>query len=162
MTATPMRPPQLVAMTPAHIEQLMEFEREMFGADAWTPESYQAELDDTELRHYLVALAPDGALLGWAGTMLMYETAQLLTIGVVPAAQRQGVARALLHALLEHARDRGATECILEVREDNVAARAFYAGEGFTRLRVRRGYYDNGRTNALELRLDLLRKRAAR
>jgi ribosomal-protein-alanine N-acetyltransferase len=142
-------------MTEAHIELVMEFEHEMFGVDSWTPDSYRAELDDTDLRAYLVALSPDAALLGWAGIMVIADTAQLLTIGVVPHAQRQGIARQLLYALLATARERGATECILEVREDNGPARAFYDGEGFTRLRLRRGYYDNGRSNAIEMILDL-------
>jgi ribosomal-protein-alanine N-acetyltransferase len=147
----------MTPMTEAHIDLVMEYEHEMFGPDSWTDDSYRDELNDTELRQYLVVLDDDGSLLGWGGTLLVAGTAQLLTIGVVPHAQRTGIATKLLHELLAAARVRGAEECILEVREDNHAARAFYDREGFTRLRVRRGYYDNGRSNAIEMRLDLRR-----
>ena len=108
-----------------------------------------------ELRSYLASESDDGALLGWGGVMVVGPSAEILTIGVVPHARRQGLATDLLHALLEVARQRGARECFLEVREDNDAARAFYSREGFERLRVRRGYYANGRVHGIEMRLDL-------
>jgi ribosomal-protein-alanine N-acetyltransferase len=43
----------------------------------------------------------------------------------------------------------------LEVRVDNKAAKALYEGFGFTPLRIRRGYYDGGRVDAVEMRLPL-------
>lgn len=145
----------IVAMNGTHIDALMPYEHEMFGNDAWTADSYRFEISDTELRHYLAAESDSGTLLGWAGVLVVGDSAEILTIGVVPAAQRQGIATQLLHALLAEARTRGARECFLEVREDNQPARAFYDREGFARTRVRRGYYDNGRTNAVEMRADL-------
>ena len=99
--------------------------------------------------------APDPAapeLVGWAGLMVIRETAQILTIGVVPTAQRQGIGQVVLDALLDEARRRRAVEVILEVRVDNGAARRLYERNRFTPLRVRRGYYDLGRVDALELR----------
>jgi ribosomal-protein-alanine N-acetyltransferase len=44
---------------------------------------------------------------------------------------------------------------LLEVRADNAAAQALYAGAGFERIGVRRGYYRPGGTDALVLRLQL-------
>ena len=35
------------------------------------------------------------------------------------------------------------------------AARAFYDREGFQQLRTRRGYYENGQINGIEMRLAL-------
>jgi ribosomal-protein-alanine N-acetyltransferase len=145
----------IVTMTPAHIDALMPFEHVMFGTDAWPAESYAAELADTDLRHYLAVESEAGELLGWGGVMVIGESAEILTIGVVPTARRHGLATELLHSLLAEARRRGARECFLEVREDNDAARAFYDREGFRRTRLRRGYYDSGRANAVEMYLGL-------
>jgi ribosomal-protein-alanine N-acetyltransferase len=145
----------IVPMATTHLDPLMQHEKEMFGTEAWTRQSYAYELADRELRSYLVSEADDGTLLGWGGVMVVGPTAEILTIGVVPDARRQGLATELLHALLDIARQRGATECFLEVREDNDAARAFYAREGFAPLRVRRGYYANGRVDGVEMRLEL-------
>ena len=150
----------IVTMTPTHLDAVMRYEHEMFGTEAWTRQSYASELDDHELRAYFAIESEAGEgsdtdVLGWGGVMVVGQSAEILTIGVVPQARRQGLATDLLHTLLTEARRRGAVECFLEVREDNDAARAFYAREGFEQLRVRRGYYANGRVHGIEMRLAL-------
>jgi [ribosomal protein S18]-alanine N-acetyltransferase len=62
------------------------------------------------------------------------------TIGVDPAWQRQGVGRALLNTLLAKA-DEARAPVFLEVRTDNVAAIAMYEAHGFSRIGLRRRYY---------------------
>jgi [ribosomal protein S18]-alanine N-acetyltransferase len=139
----------IVPMTAAHIDALMPYERAMFGTEAWTVNGYRNELADTRHRYYLAAEGTDGELLGWAGVRVIEDAAEILTVGVVPSARRHGLAVRLLDALLTEARQRGAAEAFLEVRVDNEAARALYLREGFTELGVRRGYYDNGRVDAV-------------
>jgi ribosomal-protein-alanine N-acetyltransferase len=145
----------IVTMTASHIDALLPYERDMFGTEAWSRQSYAQEIADTSLRHYLAIEDDTDELLGWGGVMVVGQGAELLTIGVVPHARRRGLATDLLRALLAEARSRGAEECFLEVRHDNVAAIAFYERAGFTRLGVRRGYYDRGRVDAISMRLDL-------
>ncbi len=145
----------VVSMTTAHIDALMPYEREMFGTEAWTRSSYRAELADRGRRYYLAAEGPGEALLGWGGVMVVAETAEILTVGVVPAARRAGIAKHLVEALLDEAVRRGATAAFLEVRVDNAAARALYVGAGFTEVGVRRGYYDAGRVDAATMRREL-------
>jgi ribosomal-protein-alanine N-acetyltransferase len=145
----------VVAMTPGHVDALMPYEREMFGTEAWTASSYRNELADTARRHYLAAEGAEGELLGWAGVMVIADSAEILTVGVVPAARRRGIAVRLLDGLLAEARRRGAVEAFLEVRVDNEAARLLYEHEGFTRVGLRRGYYDAGRVDAVVMRREL-------
>jgi ribosomal-protein-alanine N-acetyltransferase len=139
----------LVPMTAAHVELLMPYERTMFGPEAWTEGSYRAELADTGNRYYVAVESEDGALLGWAGVLVAGDAAEILTVGVVPSARRQGLARKMLADLRAEARRRGAIELFLEVRIDNEQARALYLAEGFTEINIRRGYYDNGRIDAV-------------
>jgi [ribosomal protein S18]-alanine N-acetyltransferase len=146
---------RLVPMTVAHVDALMPFERAMFGTESWSRSAYLAELADTRLKHYVAAESEDGALLGWAGVMIVQDAAEILTVGVVPAARRTGLARLMLAELLAAARRRGAVEAFLEVRIDNAAARALYASEGFEQIGVRRGYYDGGRVDAVTMRKEL-------
>jgi ribosomal-protein-alanine N-acetyltransferase len=143
---------QIVAMRPEHIDALMPYERAMFGTEAWTASGYRSELADTRLRHYVAAVGADGELLGWAGVMVVGDTAEILTVGVVPEARRQGIARRLLATLVDTARRRDAVEVLLEVRTDNQAARALYEQDGFVEVGLRRGYYDNGRVDAVVMR----------
>lgn len=144
-------------MTRAHIPLLMPYEDELFGTEAWSPHSYADELSDTRHRFYIAALRGDdpGELVGWAGLMTIGDTAQVLTIGVIPEAQRHGIGQAMLDVLVQEALRRRAGEVILEVRVDNVTARRMYERNRFTQLRTRRGYYDRGRVDAVEMRREL-------
>jgi ribosomal-protein-alanine N-acetyltransferase len=60
----------------------------------------------------------------------------------------------LLGETVRLARADGADRVLLEVREDNVAALAFYAARGFTELARRPRYYRDGAT-AVVLELPL-------
>lgn len=81
----------------------------------------------------------EGEIVGYAVMMLGVDEAELLDIGVASAAQRQGVGRALLHALREHAQ--GKVRMVLEVRTSNVTAREFYQALAWTEIGLRRDYY---------------------
>ena len=142
----------IVAMTRAHIEALMAYEQEMFGTEAWSRSSYRAELADTRNRFYVAAEDAGGALLGWAGVLVIGDTAEIMTVGVVPAARRAGTGRRLLDVLLAEAIRRGAREAFLEVRADNDAARAMYRTAGFDEIGLRRGYYAGGTVDAVTMR----------
>ncbi len=143
---------KLLPMTRAHVDALMPYEKDMFGPEAWSRSAYLAEIADTRHRHYVAAESDDGGLLGWAGIRVIGTEAEVLTVGVVPSARRQGIARLLVADLLDHARSRGAVVVFLEVRVDNLAARALYDSEGFEQIGVRRGYYDGGRVDAVTMR----------
>lgn len=142
-------------MTVEHIDLVLPYEHEMFGPEAWTRGMYRDELLDTKHRWYVIALEEDGKLLGWAGLFSLYETAQILTVGVVPAAQRRGIGTELVRLLETGARHRKTTELLLEVRVDNEPAKALYQREGFVELGRRKGYYDNGRVDAITMRKEL-------
>lgn len=69
------------------------------------------------------------------------DEAELLTIAVDPAAQRQGLGRACLTRFIDACRKAGARRVFLEVAADNHAARALYLSLGFAEDGRRKGYY---------------------
>jgi ribosomal-protein-alanine N-acetyltransferase len=146
---------KLRPMTVADLDVLLPFEDVMFGSEAWSRDAYLEEIADTELRNYLVAESDAGQLLGDGGLLTIGETAQIVTVGVLPHARRQGVGRLLVRALVGEARRREADEVLLEVREDNGAAQKLYESEGFSVIGSRKGYYARGRVDAVVMRLDL-------
>jgi [ribosomal protein S18]-alanine N-acetyltransferase len=148
-------PVDIVPMRREHINELLPYEVDLFGSEAWSRASYLDELADTRYRRYLVAV-DDGRLVGWAGVRVLPPSAEILTVGVVPSARRRGIGTQLLTALTDEARRRGADEVFLEVRVDNEAAQTLYEREGFYRLGVRRGYYEGGRVDAVTMRAALL------
>jgi ribosomal-protein-alanine N-acetyltransferase len=146
---------QLVAMSLAHVDEVMAYEDDLFGAEAWTAEGYRAELRDTRSRHYVAAIDEAGALIGWAGVRVVADEAEVLTVGVIPMARRRGVGLALMADLYADAKRRGAQAIYLEVRVDNDGARKLYERDGFVKVGTRRGYYDGGRVDAVVMRRDL-------
>lgn len=141
------------------IAPVMELEPVLFPAQPWTAEMFWAELAMGADRFYLVAevdaesgvraaASDDGrsaSLVGYAGLSCPAQArgadAEVMTIAVAPAAQREGIGRGLLAALVDEAQQRGAGRLLLEVRADNVAARNLYVATGFEQLGTRAGYY---------------------
>ena len=126
-------------------------EQKLFPVDAWPLELFFDEFAQEETRQYLIGEV-DGQLIGYCGVMVVGETADIQTIGVLPEYEGQGIGTAMLTSMLDEARRRGAVETLLEVREDNPRARRLYERFGFERIHTRRGYYRDG-VNAHVMRL---------
>ncbi|GAB4376540.1 MAG: hypothetical protein Kow00114_40290 [Kiloniellaceae bacterium] len=90
--------------------------------------------------------APAGFLLA----QVLFDEAELLTLGVLPAARRRGHAARLLQAALAEAARRGARRMQLEVAEDNRGAQALYCAAGFAASGRRRNYYRKPDGTALD------------
>lgn len=75
-----------------------------------------------------------------------FESARLYSMVVHPSRRGQGVARALLEAAEEGARERGCIVMRLEVREDNAPAIALYRGAGYESVGRTSDYYEDHST----------------
>ena len=64
--------------------------------------------------------------VGFAITRIILDESELLSIGALPGARRQGVATALLDAALAEVRNAGVKTVHLEVGEDNPGAATLY------------------------------------
>jgi ribosomal-protein-alanine N-acetyltransferase len=93
---------------------------------------------------YVVATNGDD-LTGYAAVSVV-DVAELQRIAVAAPHRRTGVATALLARVEDEARARQVDRLLLEVREDNHGACAFYAARGFTELDRRPRYYADGTT----------------
>jgi ribosomal-protein-alanine N-acetyltransferase len=121
-----------------------ELERALFTADPWTEAGFWSELAGVpDTRYYVVAEA-GGELVGYAGLLTVAGEADVQTVAVQAGRQGTGLGRALVEDLLAEAARRGCTQVMLEVREDNAAARALYGSLGFADVGLRRGYYGPG------------------
>ncbi|MFG1657226.1 ribosomal protein S18-alanine N-acetyltransferase [Micromonospora chersina] len=131
-----------------HVEQVLPLEADLFGAERWSPAMFWNELANGH--HYLVATDDDGAVLGYAGLMVAPpDEAWVQNIAVRRDAQRRGIGRLLLEALLAESARQGVRSTLLEVAADNAPAQRLYAMYGFEPIGVRRGYYQPSNTDAL-------------
>ncbi|MCM0620056.1 GNAT family N-acetyltransferase [Nocardioides bruguierae] len=134
------------AAGPGDTDAVAALEARNLGPDAWSRGLVEAGLTgDVPTVSYLVALGPDGQVVGHAVVSLV-DVAELQRISVLPEHRRAGLATALLDAVVALAREGGCDRVLLEVREDNDGARAFYARHGFVDLARRKRYYADGAT----------------
>ncbi|GAB3199702.1 GNAT family N-acetyltransferase [Nocardioides hungaricus] len=121
-------------------------EQECLGADAWSAGLVEEGIRGTlPTIHYLVAES-GGTVVGHAVASIVGDIAELQRIAVDPPHRRTGLATALLDAVVEASRAASADRLLLEVREDNAGALAFYAARGFVEVDRRRRYYRDGAT----------------
>ncbi len=99
--------------------------------------------------------APSGAICAYFVAMPGVDELHLLNITVAPAAQGQGLGRALMQVVQARCCQLGLAQLLLEVRESNHRARSLYQRLGFAQVGVRRGYYPArlGREDAVVMRL---------
>ena len=139
------------------VRSIAQLEGELFGRGAWNANMVREELDAPARTYLLDVLgeAEQAVVRGYAGVWYDGEDAELMTIGVGKAYQRQGIAAALLQALVDEAKRQGASRMLLEVRVDNDPALALYQRFGFERMGLRKRYYQPEGIDAYTMSLDL-------
>ncbi|MFF5217182.1 ribosomal protein S18-alanine N-acetyltransferase [Micromonospora sp. NPDC000442] len=130
-----------------HIDEVLPIEADLFGAEQWSAAMFWNELSHG---HFYRVFTDDGGVLGYAGLAVAPpDEAWVQNIAVRRDAQRRGIGRLLLEALLAEAGRLGVRAVLLEVAADNAPAQRLYAMHGFEPIGVRRGYYQPSNTDAL-------------
>ena len=143
---------KIVPMTARHVPAIAALEQVCFS-DPWSEAAIAPELDNP-LSLWLTAEGADGAVLGYVGSQRVPPEADMMNIAVAPDARRQGIAEALVQALVQALDARGVTSLTLEVRVSNLPARALYKKLGFVQAGLRRNYYFHPKEDACILRKD--------
>ena len=140
----------LRVMTGADLPAVHRLEQVLFPEDAWSEELLSAELaDQPRTRHYVVAEASGGDIVGYAGLAAAGGQADVQTIGVRGDQRGSGIGAALLTALLDEAARRNSESVFLEVRADNDGARRLYRRFGFDEVGLRKRYYQPSDVDAI-------------
>ena len=147
------------------VQAMHAMETTLFPADAWHIDMFLAEITHPTRTYYLLEIPAKNAVgddpeavteryftdgedtwlaIGYCGTMVVADTADVQTIGVLPEDEGHGFGRAMLEQMHARARELGAERILLEVRADNPRAQRLYERNGYRAIHVRRGYYDDG------------------
>ena len=131
---------------PDDVPAIAALEAVALGRDAWSPalvaEGVAGALPTV---HYLV-VREAGEVVAYAVVSAAGDVAELQRIAVAPDRRRTGLAGGLLADVRRRAAAEGAERLLLEVREDNVDALAFYVASGFGEIARRPRYYRDGAT----------------
>lgn len=155
-----MREPQegflLRTMTVDDLPAVQEIEARAFK-HPWSPELLRRELTH-EWSTILLAEedTPDGRrILGFLICWVVHDELHILNVATDPVHRNRGVARTVLTAALERARQRKCILATLEVRRSNEVALHLYQTFGFRPVGVRPNYYVDEGEDAIVMVLDL-------
>lgn len=128
---------------PEDLPALMALEEGGFGPRGWPEEHVRGLMDDPSVR--VLVLDGDGPV---AYVMFCispaYETAEVLSLAVLPSMRRQGLGGRLMGAVEREAAREGAVSIVLCVRPDNSPAVNLYLSQGYKVLALCSGYYEDG------------------
>lgn len=144
------------AATEDDVPQIAAIEASV-DARAWSLAQVQAHLAHP-LGQTWVASNPQ-AVIAHVLARAVTDEVEIITVATHREHRRQGVARALLGALLSRWRADASAQVYLEVRPDNTAAVALYTALGFAPVGRRPGYYRDG-SDAVVMACDLTRPSA--
>jgi ribosomal-protein-alanine N-acetyltransferase len=119
----------------------------------WTQASYREWMNSPGAVAFVTE--GDGRVTGFIIGRQMADEAEVLNVAVAPLVRRKGQGGALLKAALDEFRAHGASRVYLEVRESNLAARAFYTKHGFSQAGKRLNYYRKPEEAAIVLEMKL-------
>ena len=140
----------ITAMNPSDIGQAVMLERLCFSVP-WSEDMFVSELNNPACSYY--AACDNGRLIGFSGMLAVLDEGNVLNIAVHPMYRRQGVGRALLETLVKKAASLHLAFLTLEVRESNKSAISLYEKFGFSRVGLRRGYYERPKEDAVLMTL---------
>lgn len=139
----------------SHLDRLYEIEQQCFNREAFTKQQLSILLTDYNIVR--LAATVNDEVAGFAMAQIDFRRnkpfGHILTVDVLPAYRRKGIAQNLLHEIESVFRAMGIKECHLEVREDNVAALSLYRKLGYTKVGTLEKYY--GAKHGLYLKKNL-------
>jgi [ribosomal protein S18]-alanine N-acetyltransferase len=137
------------------LDKLFEIEGQCFNQEAFTKRQIAYLLTD----YNTVALVAkrNSAIAGFIIAQVEIENdtlfGHIITINVAPNYRRKGTASKMLKEIEELLKQKGISECHLEVREDNTAALKLYQSNGYQKISRLEKYY--GKTHGLYLKKSL-------
>ncbi len=120
--------------------------------DGDSPETDRTEIPGPTVQMHISAEGPAdcGGIVGVGSIWYLHVEAHITTLAVQPEWRRLNIGARLIEALMKRAGSTDAVKFILEVRESNAGALAFYSRFGFAEIGRRKGYYPAQEGNASE------------
>ncbi len=132
------------------LPRVLRIERASFGPEAWPRRLFLEYY--RECGEWFVVAKLGGRIAGYGIACIEARSGEIVSIAVHPDYRRRGVGNALMRQALAALAAAGARRVELMVRTGNAAAAKLYRSLGFRRVRVERGYYEDGGDGVLMAR----------
>lgn len=158
MTSTPdARHVSLLWAGPDRAADIARLHGELFDPP-WDEASVLTLLEHPAATAFVASAGAPPMVAGFIMSQLAADEAEILSLGVIPSMQRNGIGAQLVEGLCRSLRRAEIKRLFLEVSDDNRAARMLYAKLGFAEIGRRKAYYQRaaGQTaDAINLSLAL-------
>ncbi len=102
--------------------------------------SIQNSLLDNPFTEYYIYIE-NNQVLGFINYDILYERAELLYIAVIEEVQNKKIGSKLLEFMIENCQKKNVQNITLEVNVENKKAISLYEKYGFTKVAIRKNYY---------------------
>ena len=138
--------------TKEDIERIALLEAETFP-DAWSLSGLQETM---EQNHAFITVAEvDAEVVAYCIVYHVMDEAEIARIAVSKDSRRQRIGQGLLDYTCECCREKKLQRFLLDVRESNAGARAFYQQYGFAEEGMRKNFYENPKEDAVLMSMHL-------
>lgn len=128
------------------INKIAALEREIFS-DPWSANAIGETL--SQKNTVLLGAWQNEHLAGYLIVYYVLDEGEIARIAVESSCRRQGVAGHMMLALENFCEEKGIVNLMLDVRESNEAAIAFYKGCGFVEDGIRKDFYTDPKEDAI-------------
>ena len=139
------------------IPVLATYEKELFPYSPWSTSQFKEEFAGIPTTRFMSVAEDGNIIVGYCGVFVPAPgiEADILTVAVLPAYRRQGIAKEFMRQIEEYAIERKASAMMLEVELSNESAIKLYESLGYLKISVRMDYYGPGK-DAHVMRKELL------
>ena len=135
------------------IIKIAELERENF-TDAWSKQSIAETL--VQKQAFITVAEKQGEVVGYCIVYYVMDEAEIARIAISSEMRRQGIGKELLDYTVECCREKQIDRLLLDVRESNQNAIAFYTAYGFGEDGIRKNFYECPQEHAVLMSKDLV------
>lgn len=138
-------------------EEFYLIARESFlHGSPWSIKQYEETITRPDL--FFLLAERDGQIVGYIGGEMIIDDAEIYTLVVKKAFQKNQIARKLLEQFKLECEENGMEKIFLEVRVSNRIARKFYENNFFELVGIRKNYYSNPIEDAMIMCLTFRKK----
>ena len=131
------------------IKDVLESEFDNF----WSYNILKEEIS-SENSYFIVAKNTENEIVGFAGTKIIVDEADVMNIVVRKSCRKEGIGSKMLENLINYSISKNLKFVNLEVNENNLSSICLYDKFAFNHIGIRKKYY-NGVSDAIILRKEL-------
>lgn len=129
------------------IPVLATYEKELFPYSPWNTSQFKEDFAGIPTTRFMSVAEDGNTIVGYCGVFVPAPgiEADILTVAVLPAYRRQGIAKEFMRQIEAYAVERQASAMMLEVELSNESAIRLYESLGYMKISVRMDYYGPGK-----------------